>query len=126
MVGVSPPFAELSLSFPLPCGWGLRGWVDTTIESQAKLATANKHSASSLRASRKTCVAIQNQTRLAQKIDCHANSLRSFARNDGKVASNDKSLSSPSFSTSGQSVISPSLNTSRHKQISSPSLCGGG
>ncbi|RDU52430.1 hypothetical protein [Helicobacter sp. MIT 01-3238] len=56
---------------------GVWGWVDTTSALQVKLATANKHSTSSLRASRKTCVAIHKK---GKDIDCHE-SLRN-SRND--------------------------------------------
>ena len=54
-----------------------RGWVNSHSKTQAKSATASEYAIPSLRASRKTCVAIHRSKR--KYIDCHANA-SAFAR----------------------------------------------
>ncbi|RDU54957.1 hypothetical protein [Helicobacter sp. MIT 01-3238] len=56
---------------------GARGWVNSHSKTQAKSATASEYTIPSLRASKKTCVAIHKSKR--KYIDCHANA-SAFAR----------------------------------------------
>ena len=71
--------SRLILSSPSLSTSGARGWVDSHSKTQAKSATASEYAIPSLRASRKTCVAIHKSKR--KYIDCHANA-SAFARND--------------------------------------------
>ena len=68
--------SRLILSSPSLAEWA-RGWVNSHSKTQAKSATASEYAIPSLRASRKTCVAIHKSKR--KDIDCHANA-SAFAR----------------------------------------------